>query len=452
MQYVIDLSGAKEKSESESIRSLEEKVTSEDALTYLLTMRQEFIGRSNAKVVRFLDAELTDDSAHAAKILGQVEAAKESGESVVVSSYLSRVGSLISSKYGDDHTVTYEPLARLAHRVPAEIARSDGDSTSALMSSEEIVTHVVAAIGSSSSGGVDQTALRTLLATRDQRFAKDAGPVEWKQQGFIGRIVNLAVSAGLVRAIAGERAPQVNLTLTPAGQRSLATHTDEQPAVLTTMESNTEDKREEGKDPKVQEWWDVLGSHGFGPFQQVRLELYSALRAIVTEESGSLDGINLIKRATHRVRAESGRKLPWQKVQEFLRTLLREELVLRSGEDLVSPRFGINEPKIDDLVDSFDLALDARLLVLLVKIGGIVHHDDTWRIAAALFNSRASEDRADQVFLAALATGEVTIDPIMGQLFLVDDSDTAAWGVLTIGASAPQRLGVPGHDSGDLGD
>ncbi|WP_035880877.1 hypothetical protein, partial [Cryobacterium sp. MLB-32] len=73
MQYVIDLSGAKEKSESESIRSLEEKVTSEDALTYLLTMRQEFIGRSNAKVVRFLDAELTDDSAHAAKILGQVE-------------------------------------------------------------------------------------------------------------------------------------------------------------------------------------------------------------------------------------------------------------------------------------------------------------------------------------------------------------------------------------------
>ncbi|PPF54657.1 hypothetical protein C5C13_13620 [Clavibacter michiganensis] len=70
--------------------------------------------------------------------------------------------------------------------------------------------------------------------------------------------------------------------------------------------------------------------------------------------------------------------------------------------------------------------MDARLVILLVKIGGVVHHDDTWRLAAALYNKRSFEDRAEQVFLAALATGEVTIDPTMGQLFLAVETDPAA--------------------------
>lgn len=422
MKYVIDLSGAKAKTEDETVRSLEDNVVAEDSLTYLASVRQDFTARDDARVVRYLDTELMDDSAHMEAIFRQVDSALGDAGDVTIASYLPRVGTHIASKYSDNEAVSFEHLARLTRRDAPTTTTAANDSTVTMMPDDEIVSHVVGAIGSARSGVVDQTMLRPLLISRDARFDKEAGPLEWTQQGFVGRIVELAVAAGLVRVSPGAKAPSTHLSLTTAGQRAFASQAEpgarrEHPSVA---------DREEGKDPKVQEWWDALASHGYGPFQQVRQDLYDTLRTMIERDPGGVDGINLIKQATRHVRETSDFKLPWQKVQEFLRTLLREELVLVANGVLISPRFGVDEPKIDSLADSFDLALDARLVILLVKIGGVVHHDDTWRLAAALYNKRSFEDRAEQVFLAALATGEVTIDPTMGQLFLAVETDPAA--------------------------
>ena len=411
-KYIVDLSGAKVGTEVGTVAKVEEFVGALP-IVYLASQNQEFNRRDGSGLIRYAMDELADDDLHFAVIRREIDAALIAVGAVVITSYLARVGNRVRTEYNHEPRIRYMPLAQLSPSV---------SWNSSLMTQEEIVNLIVETMAEQGSVEIEQQALRGLLTIKDPRFDKPTGPAEWKVQGFIGMIVGMAADKGYVTTRPGVKPPQVFLKLTKVGIESakarFARTSAAAPSASVGTEAGTVQRAtsEKGKDAEVQVWWDILSKANLDPRQQIRPDLYSALEKIVIEEPGQHTGTSLIKLAVRHTRDKTDGTLPWERVQHMFRELCRAEAVMLEGGEPVVPLFGREQPKVDALVPQFAVRLDARFLTMLIELGGEVHEDDTWRIGAAFFNSRAAEPRAEEVLYFALESGLLTIHPQTGRV------------------------------------
>ncbi|GAA1082911.1 hypothetical protein GCM10009663_27380 [Kitasatospora arboriphila] len=171
----------------------------------------------------------------------------------------------------------------------------------------------------------------------------------------------------------------------------------------------------------------ALRKSGFGPFQQIRLDVYEKIENLAGQKRTVpkliRDAINEVRKDREYSESE-GRELatpgdhelqvpekpiPWAKVRTFFISLINRCPVLLSGGEPVSHSWAEAEIKVDGLVDDWKIRLDGELICFLLENGIEISLADVADLSGAIYNSRKDEyfDRILSVVQLLLREGIV---------------------------------------------
>ncbi|WP_162943771.1 hypothetical protein [Arthrobacter celericrescens] len=436
---MIDITGAKAHTEQRALAALVDfaALSADDSVVIIAGFNQNFppinnvneTATSDDETIRISEDTLLVDEKFAERIMNEVQHRLDQGGEVILYSFLSRVGDAFRSKFAGIPAASYESIGRIMAGTAADSAVTvNWDSR--FMDEDEAVSHLVSAVASRPEG-VYQTALHDLLVQRDKRFEKRDGSFT-SSKGFMKLLVKLGIERGLIGVLKdGQNPTNPMLTVSSTPARGAGNHT----AVHGTTSPTPEARREKpspgsgsGSRELAQYYWDLMREHRVGPYQQVREHIYNALERSVqesTDHGPTSTAEEIIERAIAVVRKAwvipNGRKnLPWDDVQEFLRKLLREEPVLRSGEQLIGPWYGIGEPKVTDILPKFRERLDGQCLRFLLNLSEVSVSEKA-ALASVLFNSPTEDNqrRVQDIIEGMLHSSELLIDKATGALSLL---------------------------------
>jgi hypothetical protein len=412
-KYVVDLTGARTGTEEATVRRLAEVVPEDTPITYLARLAQDFHSGGGSTVVRLMDDVLQDDAQSLERIVEVVQDARGDEWEVDFWSYLARITHGVAERFADAADVQSRPLSRL-------IQNTDEASilSASVLSSDEVLKEALRVIGERPDGRIEQVNLRTMMASANPVFRKQSGPDEWKAPGFVKTILTNLEHRGHVRTVSGAGTVNPLFEITAEGLASIGGGSS-RPQLETQPESQV------GIDSTVQEWWDLLSTAGWNPWASLGDRLYATLADVVEESPGKFTSAEVARQVISRLRKLYQGHMPWSMVERFLMRVLQIEPVLLAGEEAVPARFGPHEPRITGLAPDFAERIRARLLVVLVQLGGDVGYTDAWRVSAVLFGTRAREDDAQDLIDRAVISALLMVDPMTGSLSMPPDMGLA---------------------------
>lgn len=434
--YIVVLVGARVGTEQEAFDRVRTAAGDADEIQVVLGLVQDFEGDARTSKVRLTDAQTLDDELLFAEIDSRVMQARSLGESVVVSSFLGRIGTHLNSKFGADDDVRYKALTP-----SPPLALKLKEWPEAELPSADAARLVVGAVLSQPDHAIDQTNLRLVLAALDPRFDKGAGIPIARSVGFIQAVVKQAATRGWVH-VEGE-GPNPRISITAAGRAIYPA-----PAPRPTMPIAPRDSAglvssrvEESAKPKedlAQTWIELLRRDKFGPFMQVRSLFVEELAGQVVKHPGAFTANRITSRALRQV--EGAYKAPlkrdgsgtqagirWQDFAAFAIRLLTEAPVLLDEDShLLIPLYGGSAlPKVHAIDADFKYTLDAAIVLRLLSIGARVNILDVSPLTTVLYNDQKSVEnrlRTDELLIEMIDRGDLNIDPHNGTLTVSSSS------------------------------
>ncbi|MCU1481032.1 MAG: hypothetical protein JWQ19_1818 [Subtercola sp.] len=419
MLYIVDLVSLNANASSNVISSISKRLVPGDQVTYVAGFTQALIPAEigDAAILRVLESDLRDDKLFVARLFEGVVSARAEDTEVSLASYLTRLQTAFDAQFAQDDG---------AHFLSLEVETAQTKALTwdpAFMTERRAALVLASVVADHPDQAAPQTALRTALGNKDSRFARTSGIPFSVAPRFISAVVEVGVRAGFVEIVESAKPGGTPLiALTAAGAQALSTTAALPAATRPTPEIETTEHEPVNVD-KAQLWL-ILLRHNFGPFQQVRGEIYDDLELLARNNPG-YDAMKVVRKAVGSARVRyvtpAGRSgLPWGKVQEFMKVLLRRERVLLSGVEFVEPLYGPGHPVVDGIVDDFRQRLDCSIVLHLLEIGAEIEYDDEIPLAATLYDSlsEANQDRAQTVLNRIIQDGTASVDARSGQIVL----------------------------------
>jgi hypothetical protein len=252
------------------------------------------------------------------------------------------------------------------------------------------------------------SALRDLLAHRDERFQKVQGRPT-ARPGYIYELAHRAKTDGLVEMrpnFPGDNNP--NVVLTDKGI-SLGI-----PGIQAMRRGSSLDKERSTSDQYI----DILRGANLGPFQEVRWAIYNEIERILVSEPITFSA--LFRSSVAAVRETSATRLvrgdkpfPWAKARTFIETLASRTAAFTHDGSPVQYSWTRIDLPVDGTVKNWRLALDGELVCYLLSQNATISFNDVPALAGSLYNSRSEEaqERVIAVISHVLAAGKVATFP-----------------------------------------
>jgi hypothetical protein len=400
---IIDLAGAPRGAERATLERLRE-VDAKDFVGsgLLFCLPGAIVGNIQSlsgdvlELVEIEPERAADNAMFVRSVLKRVEEARNARDAVTVFTYNPALKAVISGLRQSD------PEIKLAMFASAPRAEIPWPSTAEWMTIDSAAREVGEALRGR--GRVRATDLRGLLQSSNSLWKKEPGSPS-ATPGLIGKVINHAEARGLIR-VTRDGGSSGNPWIEDAGTSILSQRVS---PLERTASSN---------------YVTCLRDHSFGPFMQVRWNVYDEMER---RASVSFGAQALVEASVSAVQVEHDDMLskekpfPWVRLRLLIVKLLQHSDALLGEGLVIHHDFCDAKSIVTGLADDWRFALDSVLVTHLLENGFEFGFEDSADLAGALYDGRDSErvDRTMDLLSYMVKTEKAVENPeVTGKLVL----------------------------------
>ncbi|OBA81768.1 hypothetical protein A9W99_13700 [Mycobacterium sp. 1164966.3] len=275
-------------------------------------------------------------------------------------------------------------------------------------------------------GPLMQTQLRPALARQNPAWNKVKGRnAPQDDPKIISLLVREAAAQGAITISGDENNPLLALSGTTAPPRRTGAIQRAAAPTTPTVTAPDIDLLDGSRDSD--RYMRALRAAKLGPFSEVRTAVFEQIDKILKERVGEVsirdlisDAVDDVRSSIEKARAEGRqylvrsltRNLPWGALKAFLVILMtRQPIVVTDDGEIVRADWTNLSKKVARLLPDWQIILDSELIVFLIAKGFEINSYSDEELAGALYDSRRSVAKVEQVIAYLLKEGICELSP-----------------------------------------